>query len=126
MPQEHQSLSDSIGVSVNDSARPIELTEVFRALIKEELRHGKLTPLRRRRIIQYAAAMGLSAAQTGALIEQCRREALENGSPEIRRQDLRLVHPEPPIVPAGIKLALAAGIAVILNLLLLNVLQSGW
>jgi hypothetical protein len=42
-------------------------------MIAEEARCGRLTPIRRARIVRFASQLGLSAVETGRLIEECRR-----------------------------------------------------
>ena len=56
-------------------APSIDMTAIFRQLIADEVRTGRLTRARRRRIVQYAAHLGLSAVQVGRLIAECREEA---------------------------------------------------
>lgn len=103
-------------------APPVRTEDVFRSLIEEELRTGRLSASRRRRIVRYAAAMGLDAAAAGELITQCRDEALKDSDPRVRQHAMRLIYPDPPLIPAGLKLALAAGIAIALDVLLVAVL----
>jgi len=100
----------------------INTADVFRALIEEELRSGRLTIARRRRIVRYAMAMGLSATDAGELIAECQSQALEESDKTTRSHALRLVYPSPPLVPAGVKLALAAIVAIALDILLVAVL----
>lgn len=71
----------------------IENHEIFRQLIAEELRSGRLNPARRRRIVRYAARMGLSAVEAGQLLSTCREEALACDDPIVREHGLRLVLP---------------------------------
>lgn len=62
----------------------MDMKEIFREMIRQEVqcgRHsrvkpacGRLTRWRRRRIVQYAAGMGLSAVQAGRLVEECQAE----------------------------------------------------
>ena len=44
---------------------------IFRELILEELRAGRLTPIRRSRIVRYASQIGLTAIEAGRLIAEC-------------------------------------------------------
>jgi len=110
----------------NDAPGPPSIctADVFRALIEDELRNGRLTPTRRRRIVRYAMAMGLTATQAGDLIAECRHKGLEHADPQIRQHALRLVYPDPPMIPAGIKLAFAAIVAILLDLVLVAVVMS--
>jgi len=102
-------------------APPIKTEDVFRSLIADELRNGRLSAARRRRIVRYAAAMGLNATEAGEVISECRIVALSDPDPHIRRHAMRLVHPDPPLIPAGLKLALAVIVAVALDALLVAV-----
>jgi hypothetical protein len=119
----HQSSHEAERPSDLDAdARAIPTSDVFRALIEEELRSGRLTPSRRRRIVRYATAMGLSATEAGELITECQRQALEDADPTTRRHALRLVYPDPPLLPAGLKLALVVIVAIALDMLLVAAL----
>jgi len=64
------------GTHAEQSAfRPtIHMDDIFREMIRMEIRCGRLSPWRRRRIVQYAAQLNLSAVQAGRLIEECREE----------------------------------------------------
>ena len=98
----------------------IDTKEVFRQLIVDEIRNGRLTPARRRRIVRYAAQLGLSAVQAGRLITACREEVLKGRDPTERYHALRLVEPTPTRVPTHIKIALVITGAILLDLLLLK------
>lgn len=98
----------------------IDTRDVFRQLIVDEIRNGRLTRARRRRIVRYAAQLGLSAVQAGRLITACREEVLQARDPTERYHALRLVEPTPTRVPTHIKIALLVAAAIILDLLLLN------
>ena len=96
----------------------IDMQDVFRQLIADELRDGRLTPARRRRIVRYAAQLGLSAVQAGRLVDACRKEALaEGGAPE-HLHALRLVPPIHEKVAPHVKIALLVVGAIFLDLLL--------
>lgn len=94
--------------------------DVFRQLIADEIRNGRLSPSRRRRIVRYAAQLGLSAVQTGELIAACREEALQSYEPAERFHALRLVEPPPARVPTPVKIALVVGFAILLDLLVVG------
>jgi len=57
------------------------IDDLFRELIRAEIRHGRLSPWRRRRIVQYAAQLKLSAVEAGRMIEECRDELLTDEDP---------------------------------------------
>jgi len=58
-------------------AAPIDQREIFRQLIEDEIRNGRLTRARRRRIVRYAAQLRLSAVEAGNMIERCRARLAE-------------------------------------------------
>jgi len=92
----------------------INTKEVFRAMIAQEVRSGRLTPSRRRLIVCYAAQFHLSAVETGRLIVECRDEALESEDAEEIYHALRLVEPPPPTMPLPVKGAIALTAAIVL------------
>ena len=94
--------------------------DIFRELIATELRDGRLTASRRRRIVRYAAHLGLSAVETGQLIARCRDEALQSDNPHERAHALRLVEPEPARIPKILWVAIAVIVFAALNALALN------
>ena len=49
-------------------APAIDNREIFRELIKDELRNGRLSAAGRRRIVRYAANLRMSAVEAGQLI----------------------------------------------------------
>ena len=76
------------------SVPSLDTRAIFQQLIEEEIRNGRLTRSRRRRIIRYAAQLQLSAVEAGRLIEQSRFNVLRSGDPTQRRHALRLAAPE--------------------------------
>ena len=102
----------------------IENREIFAELIAEEIRSGRLTTERRRRIVRYAAGMGLSAVEAGRLMDACREEALQSEDAVIRGHALRLV--EPPLaltLPWWIKAAIASTVTFALYALIRRLTQ---
>ena len=81
--------------SVGNRSR-IEMREIFRALILDEIRRGGLTKTRRRRIIQYAAHLNLSATEVGRMITTCRDELLTGDDPDAKSLAVRMVQQEAP------------------------------
>ncbi|MGB0714468.1 MAG: hypothetical protein ACPGXK_01235 [Phycisphaerae bacterium] len=51
--------------------------EIFERMIEQEVRNGRLTAHRRRRIIRYAAQLRLNAVDAGMLIQQCQERVAE-------------------------------------------------
>ena len=101
------------------SANAISQEEIFRQLIADEVRAGRLTPARRRRIVRYAAQLRLSAVDVGLMIAQCREEALQSQDQTERLHALRLVEPPTPRIPIAYKLSAVVLAAIIINLLLM-------
>ena len=99
-------------------SRRLDTKEIFRELIAQEVRSGRLTPSRRRRIVRYAAQLHLSAVEAGRMIAECREEALESEDPEEVYHALRLVEPPPAELPVAVKIAIALAGAILLNLML--------
>ena len=93
--------------------RRIDTKEIFREMIAQEVRSGRLSPSRRRRIVRYAAQLRLSAVETGRLITECRDEALESEDPEEIYHALRLVEP-PQTMPLILKVIVALTLAIVL------------
>ena len=102
------------GYSSRDFVRRIDTQEIFRELIAQEVRSGRLTPSRRRRIVRYAAQLHLSAVETGRLIAECRAEALESDDPQEIYHALRLVEPPRAEMPVAFKVAIVAAGAIVL------------
>ncbi len=103
---------------------PLDSEEIFRRLIADELRSGRLTRAQRRRIVLYGASMGLSAVRIGRLVSTCREEALESGNRAERYHALRLVEPPPPLIPTHIKISLMVAAAIVIDVLLIFALCS--
>lgn len=101
----------------------IDTDDIFRMLIADELRHGRLNGAQRRRIIRYAARLGLSAVQIGRLVEECREDALLSSDPVERRHALRLVRAEAPLISTHTKIALVVGAAIMFDWI---VVRSIW
>jgi hypothetical protein len=48
--------------------------DIFRQLLEDEVRKGRLTRLRRHRIVRFGARMGLSAVEIGELVTKVRAQ----------------------------------------------------
>ncbi len=97
--------------------RSISNREIFREMIAHEVRAGRLDRARRQRIVRYAAQLGLSAVETGAMIQDCRAEAILSEDPLIREHALRLVEP-PPGWSLSARLGATLATAVLVHLLI--------
>lgn len=57
---------------------------IFREMVRGETRNGPLNARRRKRLIQYAAALELTAVEAGRIVTQvCQEEALRRGETPI-------------------------------------------
>lgn len=74
-------------------------------MIAREVQCGRMDAARRRRIVRYAAQLGLSAVEAGEMIEACREEAARSDDPRVRGHALRLVE-APQTMPLSTKLGL--------------------
>lgn len=72
----------------------IDNDQIFRRLILDEVRAGRLTAARRRRIVRYAAGLRISAVEVGRMVAECQSEVLSSRNPIARRHALRLVEEE--------------------------------
>ena len=95
----------------------IDTHDVLERMVADELRDGRLTPARRRRVIRFAAGMGLSAVQAGRLLERIREEALGDDDPQVRRHALRLVQPTQSKMSMRRRLAIGMAVTIILQLI---------
>jgi len=71
---------------------PVDRDAIFRQLIDQELRRGRLNKPARARIVRYACGMGLSATRAGELVrERAERISRECEAPQ-REFALRVLH----------------------------------
>lgn len=99
---------------------PLDTNEIFRTLIADEVRTGQLSPSRRRRIIQYASHLGLTAVQVGEMIESCRREAPAGDDLRERAHPFRFIPAAQSRIPTPIKIAMVVGAALLVDLIVLK------
>ena len=90
----------------------IDTRDIFRQMIADEIRSGRLSRGRRRRIVRYATSMGVSAVEAGKLIAACRDQLLDSDEPEHRYHALRLIDPPPSRAPSAVRLALILAAAL--------------
>ncbi len=102
------------------AAARIDSESIFRQLIVDEIRAGRLTRSRRKRIVRYAAQLRLSAVQAGRLIERCRREVSQSEDHTERAHALRLAEPPKPLIPTVVKMWLVIVLAIVLDVLLVR------
>jgi len=93
--------------------------DIFRKLIADELRSGRLTRSQRYRIVRYGTSMGLSAVQMGRLINECREEVLQSRDETERYHALRLIEPPPPLISTHVKIWLVVAAAIVIDIALI-------
>lgn len=94
----------------------IDNETIFRELIKAELRNGRLSPWRRRRIVRYAAHLNMSAVEVGRWITQAKKELLVSGEPSQRQQTLRYVEACEEQPRRKVNIALVVAIVLLVDL----------
>jgi len=97
----------------------VDREAIFRELVRQELRVGRLNRATRARIVRYACGMGLSALQAGKLIENCSEEAAGAMRAVKATPRPRLVTPDThkPRSPVLLALGIIMGIAAIAAML---------
>lgn len=63
-----------------------ELHNIYREMVRWELSNGRLSAWRRRKLVQYAASMRLSAVEAGELIQEAIRASLQEAADDERDQ----------------------------------------
>lgn len=76
-----------------------ERQQVFREMTVSMLRHGSLSPRRRKILVQYAANLAIKPVLAGRLIEQARRLAPPHLAATPRQCELRIAPPPPSNAP---------------------------
>ncbi len=97
----------------------IPVEDIFEQMFALELRDGKLTPKRRKRLVQYAAQMGLSARQAGMLLERSCQRAIEDGVEPAYSHALRIADPPPPRISEPVRIAAIIAISLVVDTLLI-------
>jgi|GEM_PF-5145707 len=105
-----------------DSLSAFDSRAVYREMIIHEIKNGALSPWRRKRIVRYAAKLGLSAVEAGRLLAECRAQAaaeLESRKEPPRlcvRADATRQSPRTALVLLGLTIAGLISLAVFLLL----------
>lgn len=123
--------NDGSQTSAGRSNTPLErldMRQIYEQMIDQEVRTGRLSPSRRKRIVRYAAGLGLSAVEAGKLVDACQaRIAREQGRPEpppqLRVADASPADDEPARIAAIWKIGAVVLLAVVLDLLVLGLLR---
>jgi len=92
---------------------------IFREMIAQELRAGRLTRSRRARIVRYAAQLGLSAVEAGEMVASCCNEAFDAGDTRQKKLALRLVRPPQPLISTDAKIWMLVGVGIVIDAWLL-------
>ena len=89
----------------------VDSEAIFRQLIDQELRYGRLNKSARARIVRYACGMGLSATQAGDLVRECAERSARQGDPRQREFALRILDEAEEPERVATPLLVAIGIA---------------
>ncbi len=88
----------------------VDREDIFRQLIDQELRRGRLNKSARARIVRYACGMGLTATRAGELLRECAERSVQQRDP-MQRYALSILHeteePERVATPLLVAIALA-------------------
>ncbi len=101
-------------------APPMDVREIFRQMILREVRDGRLTAARRRRIVRYTAQMGLSPVEAGQLIADCRAEVFQDPEPAVLSRTPRLAEPKPRRIPPALKFMVVVAGAILVGLIVVS------
>lgn len=104
-------------------AGPVDQEAIFQKLLWDELRAGRLTKRRRRRILQYAAQLGFSAREIGDLLDHTKQHAEVNGDRKIQRRALELIDPPEPRVPIAWMLSMIIALVLLADLTFILLLR---
>lgn len=88
---------------------------IFREMIVHEIKNGRLSPWRRRRIVRYAAKMGLSAVEAGRLLCECRKQAMAELDASKETSTLQLRIPDTDDHSTATRVAIAVALAILVN-----------
>lgn len=104
-------------------APAIDPRDIFRQLILDEIRSGRMTPRRRRQIVRYARDMGVPNRIIDRFMVECRNQLLRSPDPDERRHADEAAHIEGDWLPEVLRVAntvaaLVAGYLLLLNWLL--------
>ena len=100
-----------------------QLHKIFREVVKSEVADGRLSPWRRRKLVQYAASLRISAVEAGELIQEAiRARGVEEIGEEEPAPRLRLVPPARRTWPIWAKLTAALAVVALIRLIVLNLL----
>lgn len=118
MNSSHESNRSFLGESIPYCPPLPDTKTIFRELIAAELRTGRLSSARRARIVRYAAQLGLSAVESGRLMNECIHEALDDADPHVQKFALRLADAPEPRPLLSHRVAIVTGLLLILIWLL--------
>lgn len=72
-----------------------ERQRIFREMVMAEMRNGSLSAMRRVRLVQFAARLGLSSLEAGSLISDARQDLVDARSMAHGRPGMTFVHEQP-------------------------------
>ncbi len=129
MPEPSVHLDDARSKAQSQARTParftkLELRQIFKRMVADELAKGPLPYGRRRKLMRYAAQTGLGPFEASMLIAQAQRETGQPDSLNVQQPDplTTLVHPER--WPIWFKLTAALIIALLVDLVVIRAI--GW
>lgn len=102
------------------TAQQLTTRRIFEQMIEDEVRAGRLTPWRRRRIVRYAASLHLTAVEAGQIIEDCRKRVYAQRNGQTSSGVFKIPDPPTPAVARALLTWFVLLLAIILNLIVLS------
>ena len=96
----------------------LDTETIFREVIDNELRAGRLTTSQKAQIMRFGVEFGLSDAETTDLINECRDKALVSADPAERRYARQHLDPGPARIPTTWKMAGVIAVAIAVDVAL--------
>jgi len=98
----------------------LDTEQIYREMIAEELRTGRLTPARQTGIVRFGSHLGLSVLEASKLVAECRDRALQSSDPTERNYALRLLQPSRIWIPSGWKIAGVIAAAIVFDIIIVK------
>ncbi len=102
-------------ISQDAPATSLDTKAIFREMMVHEIKNGTLSSWRRKRIVRYAAKMGLSAVEAGQLVSQCRGQAMRELDALKETPTLRVHIPETDDNSTANRVVIAVIFAILFN-----------
>ncbi len=96
----------------------LDTEHIYREMITNELRAGRLTPGRHAEIVRFGSHLGFSVLEANKLVAECRDRALQSADPVERNYALRLLPPQRTWIPTTWKVAAVIALAIVLDIII--------